>query len=73
MNPATMVVIGGRIAVIGDRVKHYGQRYGYGTGTATIVGFSSSIEGHDKVLVENDGHTGYGTEWDADRTELVDR
>jgi hypothetical protein len=68
----------GKIAKIGDRVKHFGQRY-TGCATATIVGFER-MEGHYwrgkqwvKVVVEIDPKDSgmYGTRWDWDRTELV--
>lgn len=66
-------IMHGYTVLIGDRVKHFGQRYGYGNGTATVVGFKYDENGNLKVLIEPDGgHSAYGNEWDADRTEAIE-
>lgn len=64
-----------KVAKIGDRVKHFAQRYG-NPGTATVGGFYVDPEapklGWIKVRVKPDNPSScYGNTWDWDRTELV--
>lgn len=67
---------------VGDRVRHYGQRYNYSEGTATITGFrelgpedgyrTGTGEPWVKILVDEDRDSLYGGEWDYDRTVKVE-
>lgn len=70
-------VIGGTI-IIGARVKHYMQRFGYTDGTATVVGFEVSDDGWTKILVKSERPfdsmfltAGDSAKWDFDRVEVV--
>ncbi len=67
-----------KVVRIGDRVKHFGQRY-TSNGTATVIGFyDNGSPGHPwiKVLVKTKRPTGIYEDigqtqgWDWDRTEL---
>jgi hypothetical protein len=56
--------------LVGDRVKHFGQRYTGGP-TATLVGFEldSDYEVWKAVVTPDPRDPGsYGTRWDLDRT-----
>lgn len=71
------VVCHAHTARVGDRVRHYGQRYNYREGTATITGFEVGPQGYPcdwvKVLVQEDAPSVYGSSWDWDRTVVVSK
>ena len=70
------VVIGGRVARIGDRVKHFGERF-TGDATATVIGFNQLGQvgpSRIKVIVKPDSPNSVYASfpgWDWDRTELI--
>lgn len=71
----TATVMYRKEAVIGSRVKHYGERF-TGCATATIVGFEEQDYSYRgvpwiKVLVKQDRPSLYGDRWDWDRTEIA--
>ena len=70
------VVVDGKVILIGDRVRHYGQRYNFAEGTATVVACGHCPERSDWIMVEvkpDQPLDSYGVCWDWDRTVFVSR
>jgi hypothetical protein len=68
------IVMHSETAHIGDRVKHFGQRYGNGEGTAEVTGFREE-DGNIIVLVKPDNpNNGFPLPgWMGRRQDRVDR